>query len=425
MPLTITEPSQVVNGLLTKAIAVRSQALYPMAREDNQVIQSPDVGGFVRIDATALLSEYTVGDRVFFFSTDTDDYRTVGTVEIVADLGGGNIALTTDIPFIFNTAGYVNNLTARAGYHIDIDIFDNASVKKTTSPLQFVPNQAGLINITIGKPLTSLVETNGPFSFEYFLQVTEVWTGSSEVFQTTLTLQAIFGKKQLLHRGGALMFDNLLAERQLYQNATIQENSANLGFIEQLLKEDIDGADITGVDITSRFSLGEVMDVKGAVYNGRFAISTIRFASTLTRIGYQVVYTVNDIDASTEVDNIPQLLTVFDNPIMWTGWNRIVSVLIDEQYVTRNSAGAPKANSFDEDVNHLKISSDVFTDLTTTPTVSIYTINQPTTQASVSFYKQVHIRNNAASIVISEILTYRIEQECPKCGNSDLEICDD
>jgi hypothetical protein len=53
---------------------------------------------------------------------------------------------------------------------------------------------------------------NTQFSLEYFLRITEVWTGSSEAYTQTATLQAILAQEQLLHQGGSAMWEYILRE---------------------------------------------------------------------------------------------------------------------------------------------------------------------------------------------------------------------
>ncbi len=250
MSLLITPVEKTVNGLLTKAIAAKTQIRYVMAREDLAFTVVAAGGAGEIVLTVASTTDFAANDRVFIFD-DAGNYTGINTIiSLVLDT-----SITVSGTFGATSTGYINALTGRANYNVQIDIFDddNGGVKLTSSVLKYVPNQAGLLTVDLSSIIGGLMSDpdNTLFSLQYHLDVTEVWSGSSESPQTTTTIQAILAEEQLLHTGGALMWEALLRESgQTFDHTGSYNTGGDLGIAVDILVGDVRSLFIVGEPVT-------------------------------------------------------------------------------------------------------------------------------------------------------------------------------
>lgn len=473
MGILITEPIKTVNGLLTKAIAARSQLLYKVQREDYEVTG----GGGSQLNI-ADTTGITVGDQVYFKGIIDASY--LGIITIVNPT---NVHIDP-APNQAQT-GYLNNLSARQNYRLNIDVFDKNDVRLFENTFPFIPNQAGLAIIDIGELMSLKMQAEPEvFSQEYCLTIAEQWKDSPQsvaydvVLCTSLppynylrldasygdltalfpegseaildltsvqgafivnaapifasgetsvpfndqevscglgtmrsskqpwvikteTLQAIYAKKQLLSVGGANMWENLLRE---------SGETKTQSFTRVV---DAGGGAVINIDSvpTDNYILGQIIKVvsDSGLYNNSGIISTVGAGA----INIVMPFLGDDTGVAIPLE-ASKLLTKFKNPLMWRGWNRLVSSLVDSEYINRNGGNTSFLRVRNTDINKTEIGVNVNIDVSSnaTPRIITYKLIEP--ESNASYIACYAAGSPGQAILLSNDLYYKILLECPQ-----------
>lgn len=101
--------------------AVGNPIVYKLRREDNLTTGTADDGGDLQlIFAGDLTAYYQVGDELYI---GLSEYAKIGTVT-VSVLDTGNTKVTLDIPYAGGGVDYINNLSKRTDYKVEVEVFD-------------------------------------------------------------------------------------------------------------------------------------------------------------------------------------------------------------------------------------------------------------------------------------------------------------
>lgn len=112
-------------GLLSRPIkntcnfnAVGNPIVYKLRREDAGATQVNDDSGFAQLQFNGV-------DLTGYFQVDDSVYSVLGVGIITASVfSGGNTLITLDIAYTANTPSYVNNLSKRTDYKVEVEVFD-------------------------------------------------------------------------------------------------------------------------------------------------------------------------------------------------------------------------------------------------------------------------------------------------------------
>lgn len=121
--------------------AVGNPVVYKLQRQDYAFNQINDSGGFaqIQINGADRTAYFQVGDTVYIGS---DDH--LQEAEITASsFSGGNTLITTDIAFVATDTGFLNNLSKRTDYLIQVKVYNLED--ELLSTLQFSPMNDGLV----------------------------------------------------------------------------------------------------------------------------------------------------------------------------------------------------------------------------------------------------------------------------------------
>lgn len=198
--------------------SVGNPIIYKFLRSDYAFDQINDNGGFMQLqfDGVDISSSFNVDD-VLYVSSET----ALGNAQVTAStFSGGNTLVTLDSVYGGSSAGRVNNLTTRANYKIEIEVYNSGNTLLNESPFYFVPDSTGACTINIAPilkpnvgprryaPYTALsVVADSSFSLDgltssliYYIKYREVWTGSAESQTSDVANQytCIHGARQLM-----------------------------------------------------------------------------------------------------------------------------------------------------------------------------------------------------------------------------------
>lgn len=465
MTLIVTDVPQTINTLLTKSIAAVAQIPYSIINKDGDVDSVVDSGGFAELHLNAsagdLTSRLNVGELVFF-EPDGTALR-LGFYEITSSsFSAGTTRILTTETFIATDTGIVT-LKLRKGYHFDITVVDDTDgVDINSVPLVYIPNQAGRSElIDMSDIMTNLLKLKLILSNEFHLEITDDWNGASaQPVITTDTIQAVFAKKQLLQQGGALMWEQLLTSGSgIFSGGWQNQND---GFNDWTLSGDewsvlavsgdpIAQTDILRVNTFESIPAGTELDFDVSILlpssidydleiwarndpvgtwveiNGGFLAPpgleftrNIGVASTVAdydaigfklgqRSGSDKTMTITDIVVNSSLPSVVEngkLLTKFENPLMWRGWKRTISFLMDKNYTSRTgfSFAEIKPNGFD-------INRDFVTTYPSESFDSTVNINTGNVFEVDEVYSGIDIRS-PSSVILSERIFYRLVNEC-------------
>jgi hypothetical protein len=118
--------------------------VYRLRREDYQFSQINDDGGDaqIQIDGVDLTTYFEVDDVVFI--------EGLGQATVTASaFSGGNTLVTVDIVFTATAVGYINNLSKRTDYKIEVEVFDFETDQALAPRLVLSPNAAGEVRADI------------------------------------------------------------------------------------------------------------------------------------------------------------------------------------------------------------------------------------------------------------------------------------
>jgi len=276
-------------------------------------------------------------------------------------------------------------------------------------------------------------------------------------------VQAVFAKKQLLQEGGALMWEQLLVEATgFFPNGWQNEDdgfndwtlsgdewSVIAGTGDPILQTDIlrintfDAIPLTSeINIDVSITLPSLIDYNLALWfrndpagtwiqfiQGWFVPTELKFDRNLTvastgaaydaigiklgqRSGSDKTMIIRDIVINSSLPNVIEtgkLLTKFENPIMWRGWERTVSYLIDPDIANRGLNFPLRTVLQIATVNKDLGGTTEVINIGSPPPVGVGAI-------SISdlggFYTVVRVTNTDTTENISEQIFYRIEDEC-------------
>lgn len=190
MSLTVTQrPYITYGGESARWNAVRNPVIYKMVRRDYTYDQANDNGGFMQLqfNGVNIVSSFVIGNLVY---TTT---RGAGTVT-ASIFSAGNTLVTLNIGYASASSGYVNNLSKRPLYAIEVEVYDDNDVILNDAPFRYVSDSTGSLLIDI----SSILKANLTSSFsgdltdviagftdsdvykEFYIKYREVWTGSAE-----------------------------------------------------------------------------------------------------------------------------------------------------------------------------------------------------------------------------------------------------
>lgn len=237
----LTSPEKTVNGLLSNPNAAISQLPYTFQREDYETGTVFNNSG----QAEVFIFDYSpgffsVGDAVFYRS-DNGTYNAIYTVTAVND---GQARITLNTPYIDDGGvprGYVNNLTTRPGYKIEIQVLDELEAPLFPITFKYSPKNNGFAFVDLGSIMTDYMRIFLLNSALYAIEYREIWRGQ-------------------LHETISIEFPS------------VDTRAGNVELIS---------ADNTG-DLTDELELGEVIRVEfltGSYPSGDYAITNLLYSA--------------------------------------------------------------------------------------------------------------------------------------------------
>lgn len=124
--------------------AIGNGVVYTLRREDREFQQINNDGGDaqIQINGDNFTAYYQVGDTVYI--------EGFGQAEITASaFSGGNTLITVDLPFTSSDDGYVNNLSKRTDYQVEVEVFDAETDQALGPRLVFTPSANGEVKADI------------------------------------------------------------------------------------------------------------------------------------------------------------------------------------------------------------------------------------------------------------------------------------
>lgn len=189
MSLTVTQrPFQVYLSNNANWNAVKNPIVYKMTRKDFTYNLASNSGGFMRLQFTGvnIASSFVIGNSVY---TSTGG---VGTVTASA-FSGGNTLVTLSIAYSSAATGYVNNLSTRPLYVVEVEVYDSLFNLLNASPFRYVANSIGNVLIDVSTIIKAALTadfsgdlTTGADYYQdtdvyrkFYIKYREVWTGSA------------------------------------------------------------------------------------------------------------------------------------------------------------------------------------------------------------------------------------------------------
>jgi hypothetical protein len=124
--------------------AVGNPIIYNLRREDYTYNQVNNSGGFAQFQINGT-------DLTAYFEVTNDIYAEVygiGGVSAVA-FSGGNTLITTDLAYIAGGTGYINNLSKRTDYKIEVEVFDSVTEESLGPRIVHNPDLAGEVKADV------------------------------------------------------------------------------------------------------------------------------------------------------------------------------------------------------------------------------------------------------------------------------------
>jgi hypothetical protein len=169
--------------------AVGNPVVYKFQRKDFTFNQVNDNSGDLQLqfNSVNIASSFTVGD-IIYVKSDNNLYDLFA--EVKASTFSTNTLVTLETPYV-NSApgGYANNMTKRANYRLEVNLYDLDDVLLTET-FVYSPTRKGylLVNVSgmIRPELLPVIEYTGPSPESdltifkaFYISYKEVWTGSS------------------------------------------------------------------------------------------------------------------------------------------------------------------------------------------------------------------------------------------------------
>lgn len=202
-----TRPSTTIGGETSRWNAVGNPIVYTMTRRDYLFNQSNNAGGFQQLQFTGvdISSSFSIGDDLY---VSTSGFATV----TASAFSGGNTLVTLNVAFGTSSSGFANNLTTRAGYRLEVELYNELDLQIGSVAISYSPNQFGQLTITVSEQLraylsaeieadlTSSTEIFTDTNYtEFYIKYTEVWSGSAEsqTDDTANRFYAVLGARQI------------------------------------------------------------------------------------------------------------------------------------------------------------------------------------------------------------------------------------
>ena len=144
MSLTVTQrPSIVHEGETSRWNALKNPVVYKMQRKDFTFDQINNNAGNIQLqfNAVDVTSSFAVGQTVRVKS-DNGVYDGFGSV--TAEAFSTNTLITINIPYVSTApGGFVNNLTTRLNYRVEIEVYNSDNELLNDVPFYFSPDSGG------------------------------------------------------------------------------------------------------------------------------------------------------------------------------------------------------------------------------------------------------------------------------------------
>ena len=153
--------------------AVRNPIVYILQRRDYLFDSITNSGGFNQlvfngIDLTASIRV----DDIVYFSTDSGNSKGSTTVTGSSYSGGNTLITLAKTWTAIGLNGYLNNLTTRKAYGVEVNVYNGSNVAVTDQPFIFTPDSTGQVIVDISKIVDYLLSPDNDMDFE-----TVTWSG--------------------------------------------------------------------------------------------------------------------------------------------------------------------------------------------------------------------------------------------------------
>ena len=410
MSLALTlSPNKTINTIESDVCAGLSQLPYTFKRQDYEVDSITDTGGFATITLSA--AEFDVSAEFFFggiiyFGSDLLTGALIGTYTISAPptFLAGQTVIETTTPFTVGTIldGYINDLnSAKGDFKVVIGIQDAAGGDLLDTSLRFSTALSGELFIDVAGLVSSLM-VGEQSTLIYQLTYQEFFEGALQGAKiTTADTLAIKSKRQRLQIGGSNMWDKLLVS-----------GSTSAAQTFTTIASDADPTRLTILNASGldSFSVGDVVALKSTdgMYNDiGVVISPVLATALIVELPSQAAFR-GESGAGTVEAHLGSILTKFKNPLVWPGWKRTMSSIIDSNINTRTGATTTyfTTQAVDENkenpVTMLSPASGLGISIFTTPIIE--------SQKSKSFVRAV--AREQTNTEISKELFYQVLPEC-------------
>lgn len=200
MSLTVTQRPNQNNAF----VATGNPIIYKMTRKDYATNSVTNSGGFALVKVTGdITGILTVGDQIYL-ELDNGAIASTGTIS-AKSFATGETSITTSIAYVAGSTGWINLLTYRARYRVEVELYRQADNTLIFSFLEYSPTSAGRLTIDVAMPLNEYT-TQEPWNLNYgitatigipqtfrkcwrnasptalgfYIKYREVWTGSAE-----------------------------------------------------------------------------------------------------------------------------------------------------------------------------------------------------------------------------------------------------
>lgn len=201
MGLTVTQRPNQNNAF----VCTGNPIIYKMTRKDYATNSISNSGGFALVkvtgDITGLL---TLGDQIYL-ELDNAEIANTGTIT-AESFAAGETSITTSIAYGAGTTGWINLLTYRSRYRVEVELYRQTDNTLIFSFLEYAPTPNGRVTIDVSMPLNEYITSeplaspnygipyaiSGPQSFRklwrnttpgslgFYIKYREVWTGSAQ-----------------------------------------------------------------------------------------------------------------------------------------------------------------------------------------------------------------------------------------------------
>jgi len=447
MSLTlISSPEKTVNGLLSNVNGALSQLPYKFLRQDNIIRRISDISDelIAAINIPNLEADYPDGSIAYFYFPDGNVKSGIYTIR-TSSTSGTETLLYLTIPYtdgqhIFPVdTAYVNNLTTHQNYKVNIEILEKTGTTKLIDlTFKYSTKPNGELFLDVGRILTTYQRENEKISLEYVLRYKPTYEGSTEDWVNTPIIQSILASKQLLDVGGSNMWENLLRDETTPTpagDAKLLTKFTSAGTKETTVGthdtftftsvtpiapyNDKVGLRYNGslLDPSIAYKVGEQLHVvfedpstpPGTTYvTGDYTIIEVVFGGADWWVVLDYTYTLPIGNGSAVYDDstTKTIAVIGSDPLMWRGWKRTVSALVDANYNARTGFTTAKINPLGFDINKGFVGSYSAIIISTSPNIKTGVIPEGT-----EYYTSIDVRGDDNKQE-SERLYYKVLDPC-------------